>query len=721
MLKCLTKNLPSKAIKILQKQLRSPWIVDIDHISLSMALKFCSKDPKSGTQIHGFAISSGLDSHVTVSNSLMSMYCKSGNFDQALVIFQTIPNPDVVSWNTLLSGFHQSDDAIKFAFRMHLTGVLFDAVTYTTVLSFCSNTQGLEFGFQLHSLVLKSGFESETFVGNGLISFYSRCQCIGDARRVFDEMTNRDLVSWNAMISGYTQEGSCYLEAIWVFLEMVRESIGLDHVSFASTISACGHERMLKLGKQVHGLAIIKGYETHVSVSNVLISMYSKCGIIHDANMIFENMVERNVISWTTMISINEENAVSLFNEMRWDEVYPNDVTFVGLIHAIAEENFVNEGQLIHGFCIKTGFFNELNVCNSFITMYAKFKSMEDSRKVFDELNYRDIVSWNTLISGYAQNELCEEAVQAFSWSILESKPNQFTFGSALSAIASAEPISLTYGRRCHCCIIKLGLDTNVIVSGALVDMYAKRGSIDESQQVFDDIPNRSLVAWTAIISAHARHGNYEQVMGLFKKMEGACVHPDSITFLGVLAACGRRGMVDTGCQVFNSMVREHQIEPSPEHFACMVDMVGRAGRLEEAEEFVKQMPTKPGLSVLQSLLGACRIHGNVEMGKRVAEALLEMKPMESGAYVSISNLFAEKGDWEKVAKIRKGMRQSGVRKEVGFSWVDVGGVDGSLHMHGFSSDDKSHPRIEEICRMVECLGSEMRFLEKKCGICVGV
>ncbi|XP_058074475.1 pentatricopeptide repeat-containing protein At4g32430, mitochondrial [Magnolia sinica] len=714
MLKRLSKHLPSRALETLHNLLRLGWSDDIDHVAISIALKCFRGDLCSGTQIHAITISSGLDSYVSVSNSLMNMYSKSRQFDQALVIFEALSNRDIVSWNTILSGFHQSDDALGFMLRMCQAGIGFDAVTYTTALAFCAEVGELNFGLQLHSLVLKSGFDSETFVGNALISFYARYHCLNEAKRVFDEMSNRDLVSWNALISGYTQEGDYELEAIWVFVEMLKEGMELDHVSFASVISACGHERSLDLGRQIHGLALKAGYGIHVSVSNVLLSMYSKCEIAKDAKVVFENMVERNVVSWTTMISIDEGNAVSLFNEMRRDGVYPNDVTFVGLVPAVSTENSVKDGQMIHVFCLKTGFLSEVNVSNCLITMYAKFKSMEESKRVFDELNYREIVSWNALISGYAQNGLCQEALQTFSFMILEEKPNQFTFGSILSSIASAEAVSLMHGRQSHCWTIKLGLNTDEVVLGALVHMYAKRGSITESQLVFDEVPQRSLVAWTAIITSHAMHGDYESVMSLFKRMERARVQPDSITFLAVLTACSRRGMVDVGCQVFNSMVRDHLIEPSAEHFSCMVDMLGRAGQLEEAEEFMKRMPTGPSLSALQSLLGACRIHGNVEMGKRVSDALMEMGPMESGVYVLMSNIYAEKGEWEKVAKIRKGMRERGVKKEVGCSWVDMVHVDGAMHMHGFTSDDRSHPRAEEICRMVECLGLEMRFLERR-------
>lgn len=295
-----------------------------------------------------------------------------------------------------------------------------------------------------------------------------------------------------------------------------------------------------------------------------------------------------------------------------------------------------------------------------------------------------------------------------------ELQPNEYTFGSILNAIGSSESISLRHGQWCHTYLLKLGLNFDPIVSGALLDMYAKRGSICDSTKVFYESGQRSQVAWTAIISAHSRHGDYESVMSLFNEMEKKGVKPDSITFLSVLTACGRKGMVDAGMQIFNSMIKDHLLEPSSEHYSCIIDMLGRAGRLKEAEELVAQIPGGPGLSVLQSLLGACRIYGNVDLATKVADTLIQMEPEESGSYVLMSNLFAERGLWEKVANIRKGMRDKGVRKEIGFSWVDAGSVDDSFNLHRFSSEDKSHPQSEAIYRMAEWLGSEMKYSEKE-------
>ncbi|XP_024019300.1 pentatricopeptide repeat-containing protein At4g32430, mitochondrial [Morus notabilis] len=711
----LQRNHPHKALQIFKNNLEMGLAENVDEAMVTLALKACRSEPKLGRQIHGFAISSGFISHSIVSNSLMNMYSKSGQLESALCVFASLCNPSIVAWNTILSGFRKSEEAFDFALRMNLNGVKFDSVSYTTILAFCSDYEEFLFGIQLHCLVIKSGFNCEVFVGNALVSVYSRCENLLDARRVFDEMPNKDLVTWNAMISGYTQDGDHGLEAALFFLEMVRGRMELDHVSFTSAVSACGHEKNLELGKQIHGLVIKSGYGTHVSVCNVLISTYSKCEVIEDAKLVFREMIERNVVSWTSMVSINEDDAMNLFHGMRLDGVYPNGVTFVGLIHAITTRNLVEVGRKIHGFCVKTSFLSEQNVCNSFITMYAKFQSIGDCLKFFEELRYRDITSWNSIISGCSQNGLYKKALHMFLIAVTECKPNHYTFGSALSAIADAADISLKYGQRCHSYLIKHGLNTHPIISGALLDMYAKRGSICESQKVFDDTPQRSQFAWTALISAYASHGDYESMIKLFREMVREEVKPDSITFLSVLTACSRKGMVEMGRELFNLMVKNYKIEPSPEHYSCMVDLLGRAGKLEEAEEMLGRIPGQPGLSVLQSLLGACQMYGNLEMAERTAQVLMALEPSESGPYVLVSNLYAEKGEWEKVAKIRRGMRNKGVKKVVGFSWVDVGDVGGgSLNLHGFSAGDKSHPKSEEIFRMAKYLGFEMRLLSER-------
>ncbi|KAG6428183.1 hypothetical protein SASPL_112434 [Salvia splendens] len=603
----LTFILPRcEALCVFKNHLRTD-ISGVNEVVLALASKACVGHPRIGRQTHGFAVVSGFIACVSVCNSLMNMYCKSSNLRTALCIFVNLKNPDSVSYNTVISGFEDNKSALLFVRGMHSSGITFDSRTFTSALAHCADGEEFDLGFQFHCLVFKLGLEVENFTGNALITLYSKCGKVEDAKRVFNEMPHKDLV--------------------------LRRACGCN-------------ERNLEFGKQVHALSMKRGYGDHVKVCNVLMSMYSKCEAVGDAEMI-------------------------------QDEAWPNDVTFIGLIHAITKHNMMREGLMVHAFCMKSNFFSETSVANSFITMYGKFKMIEDCIKVFELIDDREIISWKALISAYSLNGMYQKALQVFSSASKELTPNPYTFGAVLHAIASSESISLRQGQRCHGFLKKLGLDSDPIVS--------------------------------AIISAYSRHGDYEKVMKYFKEMEMEGVKPDSITFLSILTACSRNGIVDVGREVFDSMISDHSVEPSAEHYYCIVDMLGRAGKLKEAENLLSQIPGGPGLSILQSLLGACKIYGDVEMETRVADTLIEMEPDESGSYVLMSNLFAEKRKWEKVAKIRTIMRQRKVIKEVGFSWADVGNIESSLGLYGFSSGDKSHRLSKEIYEMTDLLGAEMK------------
>ncbi|KAG6485172.1 hypothetical protein ZIOFF_053702 [Zingiber officinale] len=505
------------------------------------------------------------------------------------------------------------------------------------------------------------------------------------------------------------RRGKRSTEALDFFALMRRTGVHPDGVTYTVALAASANLLDPEPARQLHSLVLKSGFGSDLIVTNTVITFYARVGHSVEAHMVFDEMPFRNSVTWNSLLYVRpDHNAIHLFNVMRLQDVQPNDVTFVALIFSVNDQ-LLREGQMIHGVSFKLGIAEKLNVSNSLITMYAKLKLMVDARKVFDAIHCKEIVSWNALVSGYAQNGQLEDALAVFSSLILHCMPNQYTFGSILSAITTTEIVSLAYGQSFHAHILKLGLNANACVSVALIDLYAKRGSIDESRRAFEEAPLKSLITWTSIISAHSKHGNYEEVMSLFDSLKRTGIHPDHITFLAVLVACCCKGKVDMGRKVFDSMVDEFEIEPWQEHYACMVDMLGKAGRLEEAEEFLQLAPMPLGISALQSLLGACRVHRNAEMGSRMAEALMKVEPTESGAYVLMSNIYAEKGEWENVAKLRRGMRQRGVRKEIGFSWVDVGSGE-SLHMHRFSSGDNTHPLAEEIHSMAESLGMEISY-----------
>lgn len=666
--------------------------------------------PDALPALHALAVASGLAAFAPVTNSLAARYAKVNSFAAAARVFAAARSRDASSYNTILSATPDPDDALAFAARMLRAGdVRPDAVTFTVTLSLAAGSGEARLVRQLHALASRAGIAADVFVGNALVTAYSRGGSLDAARKVFEEMPARDLVSWNAMVCGLAQDGECPAEVIQVFLRMLRHGgVRPDRISVCSVIPACGGEGKLELGRQIHGFAVKLGVEGHVSIANVLVAMYYKCGTPGCARSLFEFMGERDVISWTTVMSMDGEDAVSLFNGMRRDGVAPNEVTFVAMLSAMPGDCPAREGQMIHAVCLKTGLSDKAAAVNSLITMYAKLRLLDDARMVFGLMPHPEIIAWNALISGYAQNEMCQDALEAFLSMVKIMKPNETTFASILSAVTAVQTVSMAYGQMYHCQTLKLGLGASEYVSGALIDMYAKRGSLEESWKAFGETVHRSLIAWTAIISANSKHGNYDAVVSLFSDMVRSGVAPDGVVLLSVLTACRYSGFVSLGREIFDSMAAELW----PEHYACVVDMLGRAGRLEEAEELMLQMPSGPSVSALQSLLGACRIHGNTDVGERVAGVLTETEPTESGAYVLLSNIYAEKGDWGAVARVRRRMRERGVKKEVGFSWVDAGGAGNSLHLHKFSSDDTTHPQTEEIYRVAEGLGWEMKLLK---------
>lgn len=670
--------------------------------------------PDALPAFHALAVISGLAAFAPVTNSLAARYAKGNSFAAAARVFAAAPSRDTSSYNTILSATPDPDDALAFAARMLRAGdVRPDAITFTVTLSLAAGRGEGRLVRQLHALVLRAGIAADVFVGNALVTAYARGGSLDAARKVFEEMPARDLVSWNALVCGLAQDGECPAEIIRVFLRMLKHGgVRPDRISVCSVIPACGGEGKLELGRQIHGFAVKLGIEGHVSIANVLVAMYYKCGTPGCARRLFEFMGERDVVSWTTVMSMDREDAVLLFNGMMRDGVAPNEVTFVAMLSAMPGHCPAREGQMVHAVCIKTGLSDKPAAANSLITMYAKLRRMDDARMIFGLMPHPEVIAWNALISGYAQNEMCQDALEAFLSMVKITKPSETTFASILSAVTAVETVSMAYGQMYHCQTLKLGLGASEYVSGALIDLYAKRGSLEESWKAFGETVHRSLIAWTAIISANSKHGNYDAVVNLFNDMARSGVTPDGVVLLSVLTACRYSGFASLGREIFESMATKHGAELWPEHYACVVDMLGRAGRLEEAEELMLQMPSGPSVSAMQSLLGACRIHGNTDVGERVAGVLLETEPTESGAYVLLSNIYAEKGDWGAVARVRRKMRGMGVKKEVGFSWVDAGGANDSLHLHKFSSDDTTHPQREEIYRVAEGLGWEMKFFK---------
>eukprot|EP01018_Ginkgo_biloba_P029528 Gb_22668 [translate_table: standard] len=563
----------------------------------------------------------------------------------------------------------------------------------------CGNMKTLLEGKCIHAHIIKTQDDQDTFVGNNLVNMYAKCGSLDDARQVFRKMPEQDLVSWNAMIAGYAkwhaQNGNGE-EALKLFVRMQRAGMKSDQFTFGSVLRACASLACLEAGMQVHSQIIKTEFESDVFAGSALVDMYAKCGCLGDAHELFNRMPERNGVSWTAMVAGyaqkgHVDEALKLFNQMQQSGIKPNQYTFSTILMACASIGALEQGKEVHTIIAEFGFESDLFVCSALVDMYAKCGSIENALRVFEKMSKRNVVSWNAMIAGYRHNGRVEQALQLFYQMQRGGiKPTEVTFASVLRACASLT--AMEQGKRVHNHIIKTGFEVNVFVGSALVYMYAKCGSIKDARHVFDKTPAQNVVTWNALIAGYAQNGNGKEALQLFEQMQLKNIRPNHITFVSVLFACSHAGLLDDGQHYFHSMSRDHGITPAVEHYACMIDLLGRAGRLDDAESLIYKMSVNPGAFVWRTLLGACTIRGDMERGKRAVEHVLELEPQDSATYVLLSNIYAAAGRWDDVAKVRKMMKNNGVIKERACSWIEV-----KDKVHTFVVRDRSHPQTEKI------------------------
>eukprot|EP01018_Ginkgo_biloba_P019039 Gb_39514 [translate_table: standard] len=686
--------------------------IDPDNFTFSFVLKACANLTalQEGMQVHGGIIRTGLQSDIFVETSLIAMYAKCASIEVARQLFDKMSKRNVVSWNAMILGYVQNghaNEALILFHQMQMQAIKPDTIAIASVLPACGHSSALQQGKSIHGYIIRSEFESDVVLGTALIDMYTKCGCIEIARELFDKMRKRNVISWSAMISGYVQNG-CINEALILFYQMLLRDIKPNSATIVNVLPACAHLSALQQRKWIHGYIIRSGFESEVVVANSLLSMYAKGGSIEIARNVFDRMCKRDVISWNAMIAACAQNgdaneAFTLFNEMRSQDIKPDSVTMLTVLQVCAHLSALQQGQQIHGYIVRNGFESDSVVGISLVNMYAKCGSIHIAHKLFDKLSKKDVVSWSAIIAGYVQNGHASEALTLFHEMQLQNiKPDAVAIASVLPACAHLS--ALQQGKWIHRCIIRGGFESDVVVGNALIDMYAKCGTIDLACRVFDKMYERDVVSWSTIIAAYGMHGHGEDALALFSQMQQEGMTPNHITFISVLSACSHAGLVDEGWQCFDSMIQNYCITPSQEHYACMVDLLGRSGHLEEARNFIQKMPLEPDASVWGALLGACRIHCNIEIGEHVAERLIELEPGNAGHYVLLSNIYAKAGRWEDVAKVRTMLKDKGLKKTPGCSLIEV-----NNRVHTFLVGDRLHPQSKKIYAMLAALAGKMK------------
>eukprot|EP01018_Ginkgo_biloba_P002632 Gb_30097 [translate_table: standard] len=592
----------------------------VDTFTYVCLLQACiqKKALSEGKFIHAHMNERGFrpDSVLRDLNTLVNMYAKCGSLEDARRVFDQMPKRDVFSWTVMISAYSSqgfSEEALSLYHQMQRIGVQPNQFTFASVLPACSNLPALQQGMDIHEEIIESGFQSDVFVRNALIDMYAKCRCTEKARHLFDQMPERDVVSWTAMISGYAQNGQA-VEAMKLFQQIQMAGVQPNSNTFASVLPACANLAALQQGMEIHKEIIRNGFESDVFVQNALVDMYAKCGSIEKARDLFDKIHHRNVISWTTMIAGYAQNGDV-------DEAF-------NLFQKIPEPDAVAWNAMIAG--------------------YAQNGNVDEALELFENMPGPDVVSWNTMIAGYAQNGQCVGALKLYQQMQLAGvKPDARTFSSVLPACANLA--ALEQGMDIHETINRSGFQFDLFVANALLDMYAKCGSIEKAHNLFDKMHERNVISWNAMIAGYAMHGCGKEALDLFEQMQSSGINPSDVTFVCVLSACCHAGLVDEGRQYFDCMTQYYQITPTMKHYVCMVDLLGRAGHLDEAHDLINTMPIKPDAVMWGCLLGACRKHNNIELGECAAEHIFQLDPRNATPYVLLSNMYAAAGRWDDI------------------------------------------------------------------------
>ncbi|XVE83748.1 hypothetical protein DITRI_Ditri16bG0111300 [Diplodiscus trichospermus] len=499
----------------------------------------------------------------------------------------------------------------------------------------CAQKSALSIGKKLHALILTTGLSitQNSYLLNTLLHFYALCGDIPSAQNLFDEIphSSKDIADWTALMSSFSRQNKPR-HAVHLFSQMRGNNIQIDDVAMVCLFSACAWLRDIGMGSRGHGCVVKMGFEGRIKVCNAVMDMYGKCGAVGEMRRVFGEMKEKNVVSWTVLLD----------GVLKWEDV-------------------------------------------------------RSGRLVFDEMPERNEVAWTIMIVGYVGSGFSKEGFlllseMVFRWGF---KMNHISLCSLLSACAQSG--DMVMGTWVHVYGLKMmGMEMDIMVGTAMVDMYAKCGMVDTAVKVFECMPRRNVVAWNAMLSGLAMHGRGRLVVDMFPRMTEE-VRPDDLTFIAVLSACSHSGLIEQGFYYFDNLESVYGITRKIDHYACMVDLLGRAGRLEEAETLINQMPIPPNEVVLGSLLGSCNSHTKLQLAERILQKLIKMYPSNTEYHILLSNMYALAGKRDKANALRKVLKTKGIRKVPGMSSIHVDG-----HVHQFSAGDKSHPKTRGIYLMLD-------------------
>ncbi|XP_040966648.1 pentatricopeptide repeat-containing protein At2g33680 [Gossypium hirsutum] len=575
-------------------------------------------------------------------------------------------------------------------------------------------------GQAIHAFLIKSNSSNDVFQGNNLINFYTKSNELDDARKVFDEIPVRNTITWTTLIKGHLNNGDS--ESVFrIAHDMYFSGEKFNEHTCSVILQACSEEedliRGIEEGRQLHGLAVKYGVVNVTSLGNALITMYGKLGMVEDSERMFHSLSERNLISWTALISGYvrngcSESAADIFLELFYHGIYCDPSCLVTVLDGCSECRNLDLGVQLHGFVIKSGYLCDANIVTALVDMYSKSDNLKSAKIVFDGFSSKSIALFNAILVGFIKtnrDDDDEDAMVLFrQLRFAGIKPDLVTFSRLLSL--SANQACLVKGETLHAYTIKTGFESSLMVSNALITMYAKCGSIEGACQIFDGMHCRDSVSWNAMVSAYSIHGQGKAALRLFKEIKGEGFAVDEFTILAILQACCYTGLWHNGIHIFNEMESSYKINPLIEHYACMVDLLGRAGCLSEAMNLISNSRFRDSPLLWRTLVNVCKLQGDIDFAMLASKNLLDLSPEEAGSFILVSNTYAGSGMLDEALKVRTAMNDLKLSKQAGCSWIEI---DNKVHC--FVASDKDHPESSEIYAKLDQLMDEIKW--KNCDI----
>jgi pentatricopeptide repeat protein len=645
----------------------------------------------------------------------MDCYSKFGFLNFSYKLFNFTQNPDSVLYNAFLKNLFQFGEYQKTLFlykEMVDKSMCPDEDCCSSVLKsffYVYHEKGLLLMMMMimmvHGHVVKLGMDEFDLVGNALIEGYG----FFNGNELVERKSVTGLNYWNNLIYEAYESGKI-VESFQIFCRMRKENnLQPNSVTVINLLRASVELNSLKTGKVLHSFVVVSNLSEELTVNTALLSMYAKLGSLEDARMMFEKMPEKDVVVWNIMISAYSgkgcpKESLELMYCMVRSGVRPDMFTAIPAISSITQLKFNEWGKQMHAQVIRNGSDYQVSVHNSLIDMYSMCDDLSLARKIFGLITDKTVVSWSAMIKGYALNGNCLEALSLFiEMKLSGTKVDFVTVINILPAFAKIG--ALHYVRYLHGYSLKTNLDSLKSLKTSFLSSYAKCGCIEMGRKLFDEEKNshKDIIAWNSMITAYSNHGEWFQCFQLYDQMKLSNVKPDQVTFLGMLTACVNSGLVEKGKEIFKEMVKIYGYQPSKEHNACMVDLLGRAGKIDEASKIIETHQLNSDARVYGPLLSACKMHeSETDFAEISAEKLINMEPKNAGNYVLLSNIYAAAGKWDKVAKMRSFLRDRGLKKTPGCSWVELNG-----QVHEFRVADQSHPKSEDIYSVLKVLELE--------------